>query len=84
MPADQHVNLRVFEHVADVNRAGDIGRRKRYRKRSAVAGVFGAEKFFVEPGLGPALFDFLRFISLGNFAGDGSGHGFSAEAEQPL
>ena len=39
-----------------------------------VAGVFGAEKFFVEPGLGPALFDLLRLVSLGNFPG----HGFLA------
>ena len=45
MPADEHVNLRVLEHVADVNRAGDVWRGKRDRKRAAaaVAGVFGAK-----------------------------------------
>ena len=34
-----------------------------------VAGIFGAEKLFVEPGLGPALFDLLRLVGLGNFPG---------------
>ena len=32
VPADQHVDLRVLEHVADVDRAGDIGRRQGDRK----------------------------------------------------
>ncbi len=74
VPAHQHVDLRVFEHVADVDRAGDIGRRKSNRERSAIARIFRAEKFFVEPGLGPALFDFLWLVSLGNFPW----HGFLA------
>ena len=79
VPADEHVDLRVLEHVADVDRAGDIRRRQRDRKRGAVAGIFGAEKLFVEPGLGPALFDFLRLVSLGYFPG----HGFLVLLEFP-
>ena len=86
VPADEHVDLRVLEHVADVDRAGDVRRRQRDRERGAVAGIFGAEKLFVEPGLGPALFDFLRLVSLGYFPG----HEFlmciefAAEAKQSI
>ncbi len=36
MPADEHVDLRVLEHVADVDRAGNVGRRKRDGKCAAV------------------------------------------------
>ena len=69
VPADEHVDLRVLEHVADVDRAGDVGRRQGDRKHGAVSGIFGAKEFLVEPGLGPALFDFLRLVGLGNFPG---------------
>ena len=69
VPADEHVNLRVLQHVADVDRAGNVWRRKRDRKHGAVGGIFSAEEFLVEPGLGPALFDLLRLVGLGNFPG---------------
>ena len=86
MPAHEHVDLRVLEHVADVDRAGDVRRRQRDRKCGAVARVFGAEKFLVEPGFGPALFDFLRLVSLGYFPGHcvPYGIGFLAEAKQSI
>ena len=77
VPANEHVDLRVLEHVADVDRAGDIRRRERDRKWRAVAGIFRAEEFFVEPGLRPALFDLLRLVSLGNFPG----HAFPMELD---
>src|ERR1700691_2266130 len=61
MPADEHVDLSVLQHVADVDRAGNIGRGKCDGKgaAAAIAGILGAKYFFVEPGFGPALFDFL-------------------------
>ena len=68
MPADQHVDLRVLEHVPDVNRAGDVWRRQRDREHRAIAGILSAEQLFLEPGLRPALFDLLRLISLGYFS----------------
>ena len=71
VPADEHVDLRMLEHVADVDRAGDVGRGQGNRKHRAVGRIFGAEQFLFEPGLGPALFDFLRLVSLGNFPGHG-------------
>src|SRR5271170_3756031 len=77
MPAHQHVDLRMFEQMADVDRAGDVGRRERDRKCRAVTGVFGAEEFLVKPGLGPALFDLLRLVSLGDFPG----HAFLMESD---
>ena len=69
VPANKHVNLRVLEHVPDVNRAGNVGRRNRDRKRGPRGGIFGAEKLLLKPDLGPALFDLLRLVGLGNFLG---------------
>ena len=71
VPADEHVNLRVLEHVADVDGAGDVGRREGDGESGAFcgAGVFGAEEIFVKPRLGPAGFDFLRLVGFGYFAG---------------
>ena len=45
MPANEHVNLRVLEHVADVNVSGNVRRRKRDGEgaAAAVAGIFGAK-----------------------------------------
>ena len=77
VPADEHVDLRVLEHVADVDRSGDIRRRERDREGRPVAGIFGAEEFLVEPGLRPALFDLLRLVSLGYFPG----HAFPMELD---
>jgi len=77
MPADQHVDLRVLEQVAYVDRARDVGRRQRDRECRAIARILGAEELFLEPGLRPALFDFLRLVSLGNFPG----HAFPTELD---
>ncbi len=84
VPADQHVDLRVLEHVADVDGAGDIGRRQCDRKHRPVARIFGAKQLLVEPGLGPALFDLLRLIRLGYFSRHSSPVSieFRCEAEQ--
>ena len=47
MPADEHVDLRVLEHVADVDRAGDVGWRQGDRKsRVAIVPEFSARKSF--------------------------------------
>ena len=43
MPADGDVDLGVLEHVADVERAGDVGRRNDERKYAA-AGVSAAAR----------------------------------------
>ena len=45
MPANEHVDLRVLEHVADVNRASNVGRRKSDGESAAaaVAGIFRAK-----------------------------------------
>src|ERR1700728_2885225 len=45
MPADEHVDLRVLEHVADMYRAGNVGRGKRDGEgaAAAIARIFGAK-----------------------------------------
>jgi hypothetical protein len=37
-PADEHVDLRMFEHMADVNRPGHVRRRKRNREGAPAIG----------------------------------------------
>ena len=46
MPADEHVDLRVLEHVADVDRAGDVGRRNDDRESETPLPEFSARKSF--------------------------------------
>src|ERR1700678_833709 len=71
MPPHQHVDLRVLEHVADVNRAGHVRRRQRdrktFRRIPRRPGILRAKQFFVEPGLRPALLDLLRLVGLWYF-----------------
>src|ERR1700693_2073513 len=45
MPTNEHVNLRVLEHVADVYRASNVGRRKSDGEcaAAAIAGIFSAK-----------------------------------------
>ena len=81
VPAHQHVDLGVLQHVPDVNRAGDVRRRQCNRKtrlRRArdlrVSGIFRAEQVLVVPGFRPALFDFLRLVSFRYFLGHRSLH----------
>ncbi len=54
VPAHQHVDLRVLEHVADVNRAGDVGRRQGNRKHRAVAGILGAKQLLARTRTSPS------------------------------
>src|SRR6185437_341358 len=68
-PADQHVYLRVFQHVPDVDRAGDVRRGQRDREPRPVRGILRPEELLLEPGIRPALLDLLRFVSLRYFAG---------------
>ena len=53
VPADGDVDLGVFEHVADVQRPGHVGRRNDERKYAARAPGGGAEDAGVDPPLGP-------------------------------
>jgi len=73
VPADEHVYLRVLEHVADVDGAGDVGRREGDGEGAAGTRgrIFGAEEAVFEPGVGPAVLDFLGFVGFGDFAGHG-------------
>ena len=72
MPADGHVDYGVVEHVADVERAGYVGRRDNERKYRPVRVSISPVKILVDPPLGPmrlkslGLIDFLEVAS-GNF-----------------
>ncbi len=46
VPADEHVDLSVFEHVAHVDGAGDVGRREGDREFGTVGREFSARKRF--------------------------------------
>src|SRR5580704_12195675 len=67
-PARENVDFRVVEHMADVQRAGDV--RRRNGDRPVLAGIFyvGDEELFVEPIFGPALLNFLRLVGFGDLA----------------
>src|SRR5690348_7571142 len=82
-PADEDVDLGVFEHVADVDGAGDIGRRNGDGENLSRMARFGAVELVFKPGLSPAPLDFLRFICLGDFARHGFGFPFTADAQKP-
>src|SRR5690348_3732346 len=64
MPTHEHVDLRMLQHVADVDRACDIGWRQSDRKCRSIGGIFRAEQFLVKPGLRPAFFDLLWLVCL--------------------
>jgi hypothetical protein len=65
--AREHVFERAEERVAHVQRARDVGRRHRQHVARAriVCGVARGEDAELEPLVGPAGFDFLRFVGFG-------------------
>ena len=67
VPAREHVDLRVLEHVADVDVAGDVRRRNDDRKHVAGRICIGAEQFLLHPSLGPARLNQLRLVNFGEF-----------------
>src|SRR5208337_5385517 len=43
MPANEHIDVGVLEHVANMDRTGDIRRRQHDGECGTIAGIFGAE-----------------------------------------
>ena len=68
VPAREDVDLGVIEHMPDMQRAGDVGRRDDNGKHFTGRARIGAIQPFVVPGLRPALLDFLRLVSLGDLS----------------
>ena len=61
-PAREDIDLRVVEHVADVQGPGYVWRRNNNRKYGSRRVHIGSEEFFLRPLFCPALFDQLRFV----------------------
>src|SRR5579863_4331866 len=72
VPACQDVNLRVLQHVADVNVSGDVWRRYDDAENGPVGAFLSAEQAGVHPSLRPLLLDQLRFVRFGDFFGHGN------------
>ena len=67
VPACEHVDLRMLEHVADVDVAGHVRRRNDNRKHIAGRICVGAEQLLLHPSLGPARLNQLRLVNFGEF-----------------
>ena len=70
MPAHDDVHLRLVEHVAHVQAAGDVGRRQQQRENGAsLARRRGGrrEEFLLDPVVGPARFNRARLVSFRKF-----------------
>ena len=69
MPTRQRINLRVLEHVADVNVAGDVRRWNHDAERRAVRAFLRAKESGIHPLPRPALLNLLRLVSFGDLSG---------------
>src|SRR5258708_3827522 len=67
-PARKDIDLRVVEHVADVQRSGYVWRRNNNRKYRSRRIHIGSEEFFLRPLFCPSLFDQLRFVCFWYFS----------------
>ncbi len=70
MPPDDDVHLRLVEHVAHVQPAGDVGRRQQQGEGVVVVrsgGRVDVEQLLADPAFGPARLDLTRIVSLGKF-----------------
>src|SRR6516162_7530788 len=69
MPADGNVDLGVFEHVADVQRAGHVGRWNNQRKHRAGPRLAGAEDPGIDPPPSPLRLEPLGLVDFLNLHG---------------
>ena len=67
-PPREDIDLRVVEHMANVQRPGYVGRRDHNRKYRPRRIHVGAKEVFLRPTLCPALFDLLRLICFWNLS----------------
>src|SRR6266404_1763260 len=68
VPARQDVNLRVVQHVPDVQRPSHVRWRNDDRKHRSRSVGIRLEKRFLHPVLSPARLDLLRFVRLCDLA----------------
>ena len=74
VPAREDVHLGLVEHVAHVEAAGDVGRREQdgelFCLRPASLRSWDVKQAFVDPVVGPALFDDGGIVGFGEFFRD--------------
>jgi hypothetical protein len=64
MPADSDIDFGVLQHVADMQRTGDVGRRNNERKDARQRLFGGVEDAGVNPPLRPVRFEPLGLVNL--------------------
>ena len=64
VPAGENVDLRVLQHVPDVQRSGHVRRRNDDRKHRPGRIRIRFEQLFLYPEVCPTRFDLLRFVRL--------------------
>src|SRR6516225_1968136 len=69
MPPDGDVDLGVFEHMADVQRAGHVGRWNNQRKHTAGPRLAGAEDRGIDPPPSPLRLEPLGLVDFLNLHG---------------
>src|SRR5947208_2532125 len=69
MPADDHVNLGVLQHVSHVKGPGHIGRRNHKRKDASAGLGRSAKDTLIDPPARPMRLEPLWFIDLVNLHG---------------
>ena len=82
MPAHDDIHLRLVEHVAHVQAAGDVRRRKQqgeYGTRFPRRWRGNGEEFLFDPILGPARFDRARLVGFRQFVR----HGWRQQPAEP-
>ena len=68
MPPRQDINLRVVQHVPDMQRPGHIGRRDNDREYRSRRIRVRPKELFAYPEVRPSRLNLLRFIIFGDFA----------------
>src|SRR5690242_16844545 len=71
MPADERVDDRVLEHVAHVERPGDVRRRDHQREIVRISRRgFGVEQVLIHPPFGPVWLEALGLVDFLDFHGE--------------
>ncbi len=70
VPPDRHIDQRVLQHVAHVERSGDVGRRNHQGKHGLGGVGIGGETAMLHPPLSPARFEPARLVHFLNLHGN--------------
>ena len=69
VPAREHINFRMVQHVPDVQHAGDVGWRDDDRKHGSWRVWIRFKQFFLDPKLRPSRFNLFWVVRFGYLSG---------------